>query len=133
MKLVVNTNILFSFFNEKSVARELATLAELDLYSPEFSLKELEKHKQEILEKFSLNETQHLLILSLLKTTIKFVNETEYKEELLKAKQITPDPDDIDFFALSLKLNCPIWSNDKKLKNQTEVKILSTKEIIDLT
>ena len=123
---------MFSFFNEKSVARELATLPDLDLYSPEFSLKELEKYKQEILEKFSLNETQHLLTLSLLKTTIKFVKETEYKEELLKAKQITPDPDDIDFFALSLKLNCPIWSNDKKLKNQTEAKILSTKEVIDL-
>ena len=42
MRLVVNTNILFSFFNEKSKARELSILPELELYSPSFSLDEIE-------------------------------------------------------------------------------------------
>ena len=31
-----------------------------------------------------------------------------------------------------LKLNLPLWSNDRKLKEQDEVIVLNTKEIIDL-
>ena len=118
MRLVVNTNILFSFFNVKSAARRIATLPELELYSPEFSFSELEKYKSDIINKFNLIETQYLLILSFMKSVISFVGLEEYKDEMRRAREISPDPDDVDFFALALKLNCPLWSNDSKLKGQ---------------
>lgn len=35
-----------------------------------------------------------------------------------------------DFFALALKLNCPIWSNENLHKKQSKVKIYSTSELI---
>jgi len=41
----------------------------------------------------------------------------------------TPDPDDMAYFALALKLNCAIWSNDKKLKEQDKVKVYNTHEL----
>jgi len=50
---------------------------------------------------------------------------------LKEAKSISPDPDDSDFFALALKLNCPIWSEEKKLKKQLEVKVVNTSELIE--
>ncbi len=37
--------------------------------------------------------------------------------------------EDIDFIALALKENCPLWSNDKLLKKQIRVKIINTNEI----
>ena len=40
--------------------------------------------------------------------------------------------EDIDFLALSLELNCPLWTNDALLKKQNLVKILNTKEVINL-
>ena len=46
------------------------------------------------------------------------------------AERISPDPKDTSYFALALKLNCPIWSNDKKLKEQNKIKIYSTEEIV---
>ncbi len=48
-----------------------------------------------------------------------------------QAKSICPDPDDIQYFALALKLGCPIWSNDKALKEQNTVEVISTGELID--
>ena len=42
------------------------------------------------------------------------------------------DKDDVDFIALALKLNLPIWSNDKDLKKQTLAKVYTTKEVISL-
>jgi predicted nucleic acid-binding protein len=131
MKVVIDTNEIFSFFNVHSKARELSLIPNLDLHSPSFSLKEIEKHKSKILKNFSLVESQYLLVLKLLKIVIKFVEESKYSEFLSEAEEISPDPNDVDFFALALKLNCPIWSGDKKLKGQSRVKILETKELED--
>lgn len=61
------------------------------------------------------------------KGIIKFVPLSEYKEYLSKAKEISPDPNDVDIFALALKLNCPIWSNDKELKKQNVIKFTQQK------
>jgi predicted nucleic acid-binding protein len=47
-----------------------------------------------------------------------------------KAKKISPDIDDIDFFALALKLGCGIWSNEERLKRQSAVKVLTTEELL---
>ena len=42
-------------------------------------------------------------------------NEEFYKDKIKEAKELIGkrDPDDIHLLALALKLNCPIWSNDK--------------------
>ena len=132
MRLVADTTELFSFFNARSKARELSLIPELELHSPSFFLYELKEHKSKILTSFSLTETQFLLIMKLLKTIVKVAKEEEYSEFLSEAKEISPDPDDVDFFALSLKLNCPLWSEDKLLKGQSKVKVLTTKDLLEL-
>lgn len=50
----------------------------------------------------------------------------------IQAEEISPDKDDTLYIALAMKLKCPIWSNDKDLKKQSEVKIYSTKDIIEI-
>ncbi|MBN2517441.1 MAG: hypothetical protein JXB14_01210 [Candidatus Altiarchaeota archaeon] len=49
-----------------------------------------------------------------------------------KARNLSPDPNDSEYFALALKLGCPIWSNDKALKKQDVVRVYSTKELSEL-
>lgn len=132
MLLVADTNILISFFNERSTARELATSSSLELCSPRFALHEINKHKQDVLEAFSLSDGQFSFILRLLNGTVQFVETEEYRRFLSRAIRACPDPDDIDFFALALKLGCPVWSNEKKLKKQSGVRVLSTEELLEL-
>lgn len=43
--------------------------------------------------------------------------------------KISPDKDDVDYFALALKLDIGIWSNDKLLKGQSVVKVFNTMEM----
>lgn len=52
----------------------------------------------------------------------------EYYQE---SSDTSPDPDDKMYFALALKLNIPIWSNDKELKKQKRVKVYTTEELIE--
>ena len=53
-----------------------------------------------------------------------------YVEE---AEKLTPDPDDMAYFALALKLNCSILSNDKKLKEQNKIEVYNTHELNKLS
>ena len=49
-----------------------------------------------------------------------------------EAEKISPGLKDTQYLALALKLNCAIWSNDKKLKEQDKVKVYSTNELLQV-
>lgn len=132
MRIVVDTSELFSFFNEKSKARELSLSTKLSLHSPSFSLEEIKEHKDKIVKSFSLSESQFTLIKKLLNTVVKFSKEGEYSSFLPEASKLSPDPEDVDFFALALKLKTPIWSEDKLLKRQSRIKVFNTKELSEM-
>ncbi|MBC7090739.1 MAG: hypothetical protein H5T50_02340 [Nitrososphaeria archaeon] len=50
------------------------------LYSPMFLLKEIGRHRKEIRDKFGLNGKQFSLTLELIKSVVKFVPLSEFKE-----------------------------------------------------
>jgi len=133
MKLVTDTNVLFSFFRKESETRKLMLNFEiLELLTPSFCIDELRKHKKLICQKSALSNGEFEEVLDDLLIFVKVSQPSGYKEFLRDAKAVSPDPDDVDLFALALKLDCPIWSNDKGLKEQSKVKVLSTEELIEL-
>lgn len=85
------------------------------------------------MEAFSLSEGQFSFTLKLLNATVQFVGTEEYKRFLSRAIRASPDPDDIDFFALAIKLGCPLWPEEKRLKRQPKVKVLSAEEVVALS
>jgi len=131
MRLVVDTNILFSFFRKESKTRELILNFELlDLSTPAFCISELLKYRETICEKSDISDTELSEVLEDISLFVGVAPLSEYEELVSKAKSISPDRDDIDIFALALSLNCAIWSNDKALKKQDVVKVYSTEEIL---
>lgn len=133
MELVIDANVLISaLISPPGKSCELIFFDELKLSAPELILKEFLSHKQEIINKSKLSEEDVQTLLSLLISKISIVPFSEFSEFLSKAKQVCPDEYDIEYFALALRLNCPVWSNDKDLKAQTLVKIYSTHELIEL-
>ncbi|EFK96340.1 protein containing Nucleotide binding protein, PINc domain [sediment metagenome] len=132
MNLVIDANILFSLLIKEGKTIELLLDLSINLFTPEFIFTEFEKHKQEILKKTNRSEEEFDEILNILEEIITIVPSEEFKDFQEIAKGISPDPDDIMYFALALKLNCPIWTNDKKLKQQDKVKIYSTSDLAEL-
>lgn len=132
MKIVVDTNILFSFFWESSLTRKLILTSSLELYSPEYVIEEIIKYKLDIIEKTKINNNYFDKCLQELKSTIKLIKRKEYSDYLVNAMLISPDEKDADFLALCLKNSCPIWSNDSELKNQDKITVLTTEEIIKM-
>ncbi|MFH1440292.1 MAG: PIN domain-containing protein [Candidatus Woesearchaeota archaeon] len=130
--IVVDTNILFTFFWKNSFSPELLNKKRIHLIAPELSFKEIKKHSDEIIKKAKISKKEYGIIMSDLFLGVLFFPETEYSDHLDKATKKCPDKDDIDFFALALKYKCPLWSNDQKLKEQDAVEIINTKELIEL-
>jgi predicted nucleic acid-binding protein len=133
MRLVVDTNVLFSFFKRESVTRWLLTNFEfIEPVTPSFCIEELTEHKVLICAKSKLSATEFEEALGDLLIFVKVISLPEYRTYLSGAKSISPDPDDIELFAVALKLGCPIWSNEKAFTHQSEVRIYTTAELLAL-
>jgi predicted nucleic acid-binding protein len=107
----------------------MAMRNDIELHAPAFALEEIEHIKPIVMKRFSISAENFNMLLRLLKSVIKFYPDGEYRDMLDRAMELSPDPEDADFFALALKLKCPLWSEDRLLKSQTAVEIYSTSEL----
>ena len=130
MDLVVDANVLFSVFIKDGVTAELLLDEDLHLFAPEFIIEEFEDHKYDIIRKTTRTEREFNDLYSILKTIITIFPVEEFNQFIQKAEKLSPDPDDVHYFALALKLHCGIWSNDKALKHQNKVLIFNTSDIM---
>ena len=130
MDLVVDANIIFAALIKDGNTIELLLEPNLHLFVPEFLFSEISKHKKELMEKTKRTEDELDEILNILEHKMTIIPMEEFESFLNKAKEISPDPDDVPYFALALKLNIAIWTNDKKLKEQKRVKVYNTRDIL---
>ena len=132
MNIVIDSNIFFSALIKDSITRKLILEYDKFFLFPEYIFEEMEKYKEELFKKSGMNAGDFDKLLHLLLQKVMIVpNEalSSYKEEALEIlKDI--DPNDAIFLACTLAYpDAILWSEDKRLKMQTKIKVLNTKEI----
>ncbi len=132
MDLVVDANILFSALIISGKTEELFFEEDLHLFAPEFLFEELSKYYQLILDKTGRTQEELEELLTILKKKIKVIPNEETDKFIQLAREICPDKNDADYFALAMKLRCPLWSNDKELKKQKLIVVYSTEELVKM-
>ena len=132
MDLIVDANIIFASLIKDSLTAELLFVDRFHLHAPEFLLEELDKYRAFLLDKTRRNDEDFEEFLRIIKRRLTLVPKEEIAPFLDKAKHISPDPGDIPYFALALKMGCALWSNDTNLKNQSIVAVFSTKDILEM-
>ncbi len=132
MDLVVDANVLIAALIKEGTSYTLLFEERFHLYTAEYIFTEIEEHKEEILNKTKRTEEEVLKLLKIFEKRIILIPLEELTTFLEKAEEICPDPDDVVYFTLALKLNCPIWSNDKKIRKQHLVKIYNTEELLKM-
>lgn len=110
MHIVVDANELFSAMIAQGRTLELFFRSGFEIVAPSFIVSEFKEHIDEISKKSGLNNVELLTFLLLLGQRIRFYETDEFRDFLHEAKNITKDPNDIEYIALALKLNCPLWS-----------------------
>ena len=132
MDLVVDTNCFISALIRSGKSRELICSLGLSLCAPEELLEEVCAHKAEIIRKSGITKADFDILVSILLSNIEIVPEEEFGDLKEVAKSLVKHPEDSPFMALAISKNIPIWSDDKALKEQPNVRVLSTTELINL-
>jgi len=135
MKLVVDTNIIIAALIRNSATRRLLLNPELELYLPDYVFCELKRHKDEIINRSGLSEDEFYILLYAIMDRIIIVSKGDFAEYIPKAWKIMAEIDENDTPFLSLAMsfdNDGIWSEDDHFKEQNEVKVWKTKDLIDV-
>lgn len=135
MNLVIDTNIFISALIKDSLTRKLIVNSPFNLFIPEQEIIEIKRHEDLICKKSNqtLGEVRDLI-----RRLLKYV--TIVRNEILlayrnKAREIMGEIDfeDVPFIAAAPYLKCLSSDQIKHFKMQKEVKVFTTKEIINMT
>lgn len=116
MEIVADSNILFSaLISGKSVYLDIFRIAKV--YVPDFIFLEIEKYEKRIIQKTQLKDTFKSFIRDLFTEVTVIPKLAISSKSFARAYDICCDIDEKDtpFLALSIELNIPLWTNDKKL------------------
>lgn len=128
--IIVDANKVFAAFITKGIVHDLLFSGKFKPVGPEKLLEEVEKHKEDIAEKGNMNLEDVELAIKLLEPEFKVFPRPEYAVKLSEGLKLAPHPKDVEYFALALKFDFPIWSNEKAFKKQSIVKVFSTSDLI---
>lgn len=119
MKAIVDTNIIFAaLLRENSHHLEHLLFSGTEFYSMRFIVVELFKHKERIVKYSQIPEAEILDLLLRILSNIRFVDEQLISiNSYSLAHQYCHETDikDLPFLALSIELDAPLWTMDKKL------------------
>lgn len=134
MKIVIDTNIFIAAIIKPSAIRRLLIEAPAQLLFPEAILEEIEEHKDELLKRSGLSINDFDIVKTTLLKYVEIIPTESIKPFSKRALKIigSIDTDDTPFIATCLANDASLWSDDKDLKKQTAIKVLNTKEIVEL-
>ena len=135
MKIVIDSNILFSALIKDSVTRRMILEYDGFFLFPSFIFEELEKHKGELLKKSGMKRKNFETLLNLLLKKVLIVSTDVLFRYRTQAYELVKDidPDDTLFIACALAYpGSIIWSDDKKLNQQHKINIINTTEMYSL-
>jgi len=130
VKIVVDANPLVSMLIKPGDTVDLLFVDEMELVAPALLFVEIERNKEMIVEKSELSREEIDKFILILKARIEIISEEQFILYREKAEQVCPHAKDITYFALALYMNCSIWSNEKKLKEQSNIKVYATHELM---
>lgn len=132
MRIIIDANIIISMLIKPGKPIEIIFRDDLEIFAPKLLLTELENNKEEIISKSRLSKEEIEDFSKIVLQRIKIISENDFIKFRAKAEKICPHMKDVQYFALSLHLQCPIWSNEKKLQEQPHIKVYATHEIMRL-
>jgi len=110
-----------------------------EFYSPTFVLEELKNHKEKLLKISGYAEEDLDFLQRILFKKIELIDVQNLQKSIReKSFEITKNVDEFDapFIALSLELDAPLWTGDKKLINGLKEKgidwLLKTDSILKI-
>jgi len=141
MRLVIDTNVLLSYFWEGSVFRKVCTEKRAELFAPEYIVEEFKRHALEVSKRAGIAESTLEKICKEALSRLVIIDYKDYSGFMKECKESIGDfnerekaeiLEDLDFLAVADMLCCPLWTSDRLLSRQKKIAVLSPAEIVSL-
>ena len=98
MKIVVDTSRIIAATIRDGLSRTILFSEKFDFFSPEYTLTEIDEHRNEIMEKAELNEDEYGVWISFILERVNLTPSVEYESFIKPAKFLIKDMDDVPIF-----------------------------------
>lgn len=130
MLLVIDANVLCTALLAKGKTVDLLFSDNLEAIAPERLFIEVEKHIQDLVKRSALSLEEIEDVFSGLKKKIRVIGLKEFADFFPEAKKLLGDHvKDVEYVALALKMRCPLWSKEKRLKGIDAITTLDADEV----
>ena len=133
MRLIVDTNKILSALLNKGLSRKIINSQNIDFYTVDYALEEINKYMGHIVKKSGLTKDEINTMLSLFMENVDIISDEKVKSKINEAMDVMEDIDPKDAPILSCALAIPndgIWTEDKHFEKQKRVKIWHSKDLL---
>jgi putative PIN family toxin of toxin-antitoxin system len=133
MNLVIDTNRIIASLIRDGLSRNILLDSRFLFYSPEHTFAEISKYDSLICKKAKINSEHFMTLLSIFFEHIHVLAEEDYRDYIDESLDMISDSDDAPFIAAALAIKADgIWTDDSDFNSQNQVKIYTTKDLINL-
>lgn len=133
MKIVIDTNRIIAALVKDSTTRKILFDKRFEFVTPDYTLTEIHKHKDELKEKTGLDDMGFELLLAFILDEIKIISFSDYREFIDDCKEDVRDPDDAPILATAIATRAEgIWAHDPHFLEQKKMRVLTNKDMLDL-
>lgn len=133
MRLIVDTNRILSALLKKGLDRKIVSSQNIEFYTLDYSLEEIEKYMVYIVKKSKMSKDEVETLLSLFMENIAVISDEEVKSKMGEAKKTMKNIDINDSPILAAALAIPndgIWTEDRHFEKQKRVKVWHSKDLL---
>jgi predicted nucleic acid-binding protein len=133
MKLVIDTNRIMAGLLKESSSRKIILDNHFLFYAPDYIGTELFRHREYLIKKTKMTESDFDTLLNILLEQITLVPFDDFKQDYSRAIDIMEpiDEDDAPFLAVGLALNLDgIWTEDRHFLRQDLLKVFRTVDLV---
>ena len=134
MKIVIDSNRVIASLIKEGTTREILFDKKFEFFAPEFIKSEIDKYKEDILNKSGLINEEFEVLLSLIFEYIKIIPELEYKYLLDDINLDIEDINDILYLAVCLFIYANgLWTHDSHFKEQNKCKVFTNIDMLNFS
>jgi predicted nucleic acid-binding protein len=132
MKIIIDANRIVAALVKQSTTRDILFDSEFEFLTPDYSISEINEHKEELQKKAKLTTEEFDLLLSLIFERITILPEQEYSDFVKTCKVC--DVDDTPYLAACLATKAQgVWSHDPHLSKQDKAKVFTNIDLLNFS
>ena len=133
MKIVVDTNRIIAALVKDSTTRKLLFDRNFEFLTPDYTITEIQEHKDELKTKTNLSNDEFDILLALVFENIVIIPKSDYEIYLDECKNDISDSDDIPVLAVAIATKAEaIWAHDPHFREQKKVKVVTNIDLLKI-